>query len=99
MAPWQEEYGRGQGLNARSMAQLLKPYGLRPRTVRATGLANDERTAKGYRRADLEPVWERYLSDQAVTAEDDSAADDANALSSLGEGGVNVTPSQWGPSP
>ena len=53
-APWSAWYGRP--LSARDLAGLLKPYGIRSRTVR---LGQD--TPKGYRRADLPDVWRRYV--------------------------------------
>lgn len=47
----------GKGIDARTLARLLRPYGVRPRTVR-TG----ETTAKGYHAHDLADAWARYLS-------------------------------------
>ncbi len=47
----------GRGLDARALARLLKPYGLRPRTIRLDG-----DTAKGYRRDEAaEEAFARYL--------------------------------------
>lgn len=45
----------GRGLDARGLARLLKPYGIRPGTVRV-----GEDTAKGYKREDMADVWARY---------------------------------------
>lgn len=54
-APWGDL--RGKPLDARKLARMLQPYGIKPQTIRtATG------TAKGYRRDDLFDAWERYLS-------------------------------------
>jgi len=51
---WRE----GRGIDARSLARLLKPYGLAPRTVRLP----DGTTPKGYRRDQtIEDVFARYL--------------------------------------
>lgn len=47
----------GSGLDARSLARLLKPYGVKPRTVRLGA-----ETAKGYATTDLREAWARYLS-------------------------------------
>lgn len=47
----------GEGLDGRALARLLKPYGVKPRSVRLS----DTDTAKGYRREQLEEVWARYL--------------------------------------
>ena len=43
-------------MDGRRLARFLKPYGIRPRTVRI-GAA----TAKGYHREDLMDAWRRYL--------------------------------------
>lgn len=68
-APWGNWYSRrGQPLDARGLAGLLKPYGIKSGTVR---IGNE--TAKGYRRADLWDAWTRYgvlageVSDTSVT--------------------------------
>jgi hypothetical protein len=49
---WRE----GRGLDARGLARLLAPYGVRPRTVR-----DRDTTPKGYTRADFEDAFTRYL--------------------------------------
>lgn len=54
-APWCDL--RGKPLDARGLAQRLKPYGIASKQVRI-GLA----TLKGYERADLVDAWLRYLS-------------------------------------
>lgn len=46
----------GKGLDARGLARMLKPYGVKRATVRV-----GDRTPKGYRRADLENAWARWL--------------------------------------
>lgn len=48
----------GEGLNSRGLAKLLKPYKVRPKSVR---IGSD--TPKGYARDDLLDVWARYTSD------------------------------------
>ena len=53
-APWGSL--RGQALDARGLARLLKAYGIGPRTLR-----EGEQTFKGYERADFEDAWSRYL--------------------------------------
>lgn len=67
--PW-PEWRRGQPLTATSLARLLKPFGVRPKTIRI----GDDR-AKGYAREDLEDPLSRYLPptsrdtrDNAITA-------------------------------
>jgi Protein of unknown function (DUF3631) len=68
-APWGNWYSRrGQPLDARGLAGLLKPYKIKSGTVR---IGNE--TAKGYRRDDLWDAWSRYgvltsLSDTSVTS-------------------------------
>ena len=53
--PW-PEWRRGQPLTARSLARLLKPYGVTPTLYR---MGPDR--ARGYDRGDLEESWTRYL--------------------------------------
>jgi len=54
-APWGDL--RGHQLDSRGLARMLKPYDVQPVTIRTvTG------TAKGYRKADLQDAWQRYLS-------------------------------------
>jgi hypothetical protein len=66
-APWGDWYGRP--LNARDLAKLLRPYGVRSLGVKLGGL-----TLKGYRREHLHDPWTRYLppeqgdSDTSVTS-------------------------------
>ena len=54
-APWGNL--RGQPLDARGLARLLKPYEIKPTTIRHS-ISN---TAKGYRRGDFHDAWDRYL--------------------------------------
>ena len=53
-SPWAEF--KGEGLNTRQLARLLKPYGVHPTQVKVGG-----KSAKGYRREDLHDAWARYL--------------------------------------
>lgn len=46
------EYRMGKPITGRRIRELLRPYGVRPR---------HGGSFRGYMRADLEPVWERYL--------------------------------------
>jgi hypothetical protein len=54
-SPWADLYG--SGLDARGLAKFLKPYGVKPKVVRL----DDNKTARGYDRADLLDPWQRYL--------------------------------------
>ncbi|MFC1917206.1 DUF3631 domain-containing protein [Chloroflexota bacterium] len=53
-SPWGDI--RGKILDTRRLAYLLKPYYIRPVTIRI-----NEKTPKGYRKADFEDAWSRYL--------------------------------------
>ena len=50
---WRE----GKGIDGRALARLLRPYGIRPRTIRL----DDARTPKGYLRDQFNAAWERWL--------------------------------------
>jgi len=54
-APWADWYGKQ--LTNRALAKLLKPYGIRSRTVRL----DDGSTPKGFVRDQFEGAWKRYL--------------------------------------
>lgn len=53
-APWGDWFGHP--LNARGLAKLLRPYGIKSRNVRIL-----DSQAKGYHRADLIDAWHRYV--------------------------------------
>jgi hypothetical protein len=59
-APWLSWKGKDgeTGLDAYRLGKLLRPYGMRPTSIRLPG---EEKTAKGYYKADLLDTWERYL--------------------------------------
>ncbi len=52
-----------EGLTSRKLASLLKPYGIHPTTIRI-----DDTTLKGYRKADFEDAWNRYLPKNGSTS-------------------------------
>src|SRR5215218_10379999 len=54
-APWGSL--RGEALDARGLARLLKPYGVKPEKLR-----EGDDTFRGYRQASFEDAWVRYLS-------------------------------------
>jgi len=64
-APWSDWYGKP--LTDRALAKLLRPYGVKSRTVRETGA---EGTARGYARADLTDSWGRYVTSDTTTQGD-----------------------------
>ncbi len=53
-APWGDL--RGRELDGRRLAAMLKPYDIRPEVIR-----DGKRSFRGYRRADFEDAWQRYL--------------------------------------
>jgi hypothetical protein len=54
--PW-AAYAKGEPITDRQLAKLLKPFGIVSATVHPQGAPH----AKGYRRADFEDAWARYL--------------------------------------
>jgi hypothetical protein len=50
------ERRNGEGLNARGLGKLLRPYGIKSGTIRV-----DQATPKGYKREALADAWTRYL--------------------------------------
>lgn len=54
-APWGDWYGKP--LTSRTLAKLLKPYGVKSRSVRL----EDGSTPKGFQREQFEDAWKRYL--------------------------------------
>jgi Protein of unknown function (DUF3631) len=50
-------FGRGSGLDPSTLAELLRPYGVRPKVRRIA-----DKTMRGYLRVDFEAVWKRYLA-------------------------------------
>ncbi len=61
--PW-ADYRRGEPLNSRGLARLLKPFGIRPRDIKlATG-----QVLKGYLAETFEDVFARYLPFQSATS-------------------------------
>ena len=57
-SPWGDL--RGRPLDARGLAQRLRRYEIRPKTIRL-----NECTIKGYAREQFEPSWQRYLQSAA----------------------------------
>ena len=58
-APWAEL--RGKPLDSRGLSNRLRPYGIKPKTVRI-----GDRTPKGYERAELWDAWQRYLPSSPI---------------------------------
>lgn len=55
-APWSDYYGRR--VTDRDLAKILRPYGVRSKTVREP---DNDRTGKGYHAHDLADAWSRYV--------------------------------------
>jgi hypothetical protein len=66
-SPWGDL--RGKPLDARGLARRLRPYDVRPATIRI-----GEAFRKGYRRGDLHDAWLRYLPLPEVAVTSDTAA-------------------------
>ncbi len=75
-APWGDM--RGKALDSRQLARMLRPYGVKPDTIRT-----DSGTPKGYRRESLWDAWQRYLPaigpESATSATGAAAAHPASA--------------------
>jgi hypothetical protein len=56
-SPW-PTWSNGRGLDARSLARLLRPFKIEPHNLRMP----DGAVVKGYERADFEDAWGTYLS-------------------------------------
>ena len=66
-SPWSEWGRKGEPITARGLATILKPYGVRSRTVRIAG-----ETSKGYARADLTDPWTRYVTSVTASHDDEN---------------------------
>jgi hypothetical protein len=80
-APWSDWGKTGKPLNARGLAWLLKPYGVRSRNIK---MPSGE-VAKGYVRGDLNDAWARYLPSSATAA---TPLPDAESPGQPGSGSV-----------
>jgi hypothetical protein len=62
-SPWCT-YFHGKFLDARGLAKLLRPHGIKPMTIRF----DKDTEAKGYYKADFADAWKRYLPTHTATA-------------------------------
>ncbi|SQD96282.1 Prophage protein phiRv2 [Parafrankia sp. Ea1.12] len=62
--PWNDVDGRGKAIDATGLSARLKPYGVRPKTIRI-----GSSTPRGYERSDFADAWSRYLPETAATPE------------------------------
>ncbi len=68
----------GAGITARDLSRLLKPYGVRPRTVRPPGAG---KTARGYHAKDCADPFARYLPPPSDTSDTTTAPSQKTAES------------------
>lgn len=59
-------YRKGLGINGQGLAKLLRPFGVKPKTIRF-----GEVTAKGYSRDGFAEAWERYCTEPKQAATND----------------------------
>jgi hypothetical protein len=93
-SPWADM--RGKPLNERVLAKMLRPYGIKSRTIRDRH--DGGKTPKGYHKADFVDAWNRYLpaSDERhkrhkrhdVDNENNNVADVADVAASNGPKGI-----------
>jgi hypothetical protein len=87
-APWSDWFGRA--FTSRALSKLLRPYGIRIRTIRL----HDDGTARGLLREQFEPVWGRYLASYPTHRHNphehwenaDSVSDTTGAMCRIGNG-------------
>jgi Protein of unknown function (DUF3631)/Toprim-like len=68
----------GKGLDGRRLAKLLKPYGIRPRTIRF-----GEHTEKGYLAESLADAWERWLPTRTQPSQASHPSHDVGAVTTI----------------
>jgi putative DNA primase/helicase len=65
--PWPEWGKQRNPLSARQLADLLSPFGVRPKTIRVGPKSGPASTPKGYAKNSFIDVFARYLPEQAAT--------------------------------
>jgi hypothetical protein len=70
-APWSEWGRERKPITQRGLAELLRPYRVKPKTVRERGV---EKTSRGYSRSELADPWTRYNTGDTATQDDEKAA-------------------------
>ena len=75
-APW-GAFSDGKGLTARELARIVKPYGVRPKTIRDTS----SNPFKGYAKGDFTDAWARYNNFAVTSVTPDNDAPESKSLS------------------
>jgi hypothetical protein len=70
-APWSEWGRERKPMTQRGLAELLRPYRVKPKTVRERGV---EKTSRGYSRSELTDPWTRYDTGDTATQDEEKAA-------------------------
>ena len=83
-SPWADLYGRG--LDARGLARLLRPYGVKPKVIR---VGSD--TPRGYEHADLLDPWQRYLPHPQQAQQRNSAGQNAASVADVADSPASAT--------
>jgi Protein of unknown function (DUF3631)/Toprim domain len=76
--PWAEYGKNGKPITKNALARLLKPYKIRPGTIRLGPGPKD--TAKGYKRAQFADIFVRYLPDPPNSSVTSSQANELAAF-------------------
>jgi hypothetical protein len=63
--PWHDWRGPNDDraprkLTQGALSQLLRPFGIRPKTIWPPRRTHGDKSSKGYLRADVEAAWHRY---------------------------------------
>lgn len=92
-SPW-AECKAGKPISQVQLANLLKPYGVAPRSMRF-----EDGTARGYFLGDLEDAFSRYLPPVEVKHPQQATIDAAGTTSATRNSGRSVAPPGNGPEP
>jgi len=83
-SPW-PQYNHGKGFTTSNLARMLKPFGVRPFTIKKDG-----HCSKGYRATDFKEAFARYLPKKSNPVTDPYNSIPQNEMGGYGQ--VTVTP-------
>ena len=83
----------GRGLDARTLAKKLRPYGIKPRGTIRIG----DNTKKGYRAQDMRDAWRRYLPAMHAAVASEETTEPPDASQNECDGSHDPYPSQKPP--